>query len=360
VTGSPLAHRFPLPPDADYLKLPSAVKVGAGRYEARSLSLPFGALRDLRRDVLLGAALHFRPRLLLVDNVPGGLEGELRPALNRLKQAGCRLVLGLRDIVDEAPRVRSSWADDGSYELLDEVYDRILVYGDRDIYDPVAAYGFSPRAAEKTRFVGYLGREGARRGRAEVRAALDLDGAGLAVVMAGGGQDGYALVRSMLAALRLRRNGSSFECVLLGGPLMPSEHRRELAALAHECSVRYLDFVDDVTSYVAAADLVVSMGGYNSVCELLSLRKRALIVPRVEPRREQLIRARLLSSRGFVRMLHPAELEPRRLLDEIDQLLDLRPEPPRMPMDGLPGAARAVDELLSQEAELATVGDARG
>src|SRR5204863_5687142 len=112
-TGSPLAHRFPLPPDADYLKLPSAVKVGAGAYEARSLTLPFRDLRALRRDVLRAAATHLRPRVLLVDNVPGGLKRELVPTLRDLKESGCRLVLGLRDIVDEAERVRRAWSEDG-------------------------------------------------------------------------------------------------------------------------------------------------------------------------------------------------------------------------------------------------------
>src|SRR5436190_3977542 len=60
VTGSPVAHRFPLPAGADYIKMPSVVKVAAGTYASRSLGLPFRAIRALRRDVLLGAARHFR------------------------------------------------------------------------------------------------------------------------------------------------------------------------------------------------------------------------------------------------------------------------------------------------------------
>src|SRR5712692_11935421 len=59
VTGSPLAHRFRLPRDADYIKLPSVRKVAAERYESRSLGLPFSGIRAFRRDLLLGAARHF-------------------------------------------------------------------------------------------------------------------------------------------------------------------------------------------------------------------------------------------------------------------------------------------------------------
>jgi predicted glycosyltransferase len=48
---------------------------------------------------------------------------------------------------------------------------------------------------------------------------------------------------------------------------------------------------------------VVAMGGYNTFCEILSFDKTALIVPRTEPRREQLIRAERAARLGLVRML---------------------------------------------------------
>jgi predicted glycosyltransferase len=57
------------------------------------------------------------------------------------------------------------------------------------------------------------------------------------------------------------------------------------------------------------------MGGYNSVCELLAREKRSLIVPRVSPRTEQLIRARRLQELGLAHMLHPSELTPEALGD---------------------------------------------
>src|SRR5215218_5743497 len=85
VTGSPLAHGFPLPPGADYEKLPSVVKVGRDRYQPAVLPIPFEAVSALRRDLLLATADHVRPDLLVVDNVPAGLEGEIVPALLHLK-----------------------------------------------------------------------------------------------------------------------------------------------------------------------------------------------------------------------------------------------------------------------------------
>jgi predicted glycosyltransferase len=67
--------------------------------------------------------------------------------------------------------------------------------------------------------------------------------------------------------------------------------------------------------------VVVSMGGYNTMCEILSLSKQAVIVPRVTPRLEQWIRCQRLAELGFVRIVHPDEMTPQRLIDEVVQSL---------------------------------------
>lgn len=194
-TGSPLAHRFCLPDGVDYLKLPAVAKQGDGLYAARTLALRFDEISALRRDLLVAAARHLRPDVVLVDNVPGGLAGEVVPALRALRRAGTtRLVLGLRDIVDDPVRVRRAWTHDGSYTLLDEVYDRILVYGDENVFDAVGEYGISAAAAAKTRHVGYLRRIVAVDSRWR-RGSLPL-----VLVTAGGGEDGEPLLRAALAA----------------------------------------------------------------------------------------------------------------------------------------------------------------
>ena len=286
--------------------------------------MPFGELRELRREMLLSAARHYRPRTLVVDNVPRGLKGELVSTLRYLKAASCQLILGLRDVVDEADWVRRAWAKDGSFKLLDEVYDQIVVYGRREVYDVVEEYGFSPLAAEKTHFVGYLLREDGERSAEEIRGELGVENRPLVLVMAGGGGDGRDLLTAVLEAIDLRSDRRDFCCLLIGGPLMPlDDRRRVLELVAERPSVRYVDFVEDATSYIAAADVVVSMGGYNSVSELLAAQKAAIIVPRISPRREQLIRAKALSRRGLLRMIHPAELTPERLRDEMEHLIEL-------------------------------------
>ena len=52
---------------------------------------------------------------------------------------------------------------------------------------------------------------------------------------------------------------------------------------------------------------IVAMGGYNTFCEILSLDKPALIMPRVTPRQEQLVRAKRARELGVARMFDPSD-----------------------------------------------------
>ena len=52
------------------------------------------------------------------------------------------------------------------------------------------------------------------------------------------------------------------------------------------------------------------MGGYNTTYEALGVGQRPIIVPRVRPVSEQLIRARALQELGLAQCLHPDALAP--------------------------------------------------
>ena len=71
-----------------------------------------------------------------------------------------------------------------------------------------------------------------------------------------------------------------------------------------------------------AADLVISMGGYNTICELLTQQTPALIIPRETPRKEQLIRAQCLEREGLIDYLGWHEMTPQKLRDKIFSVLD--------------------------------------
>ena len=129
---------------------------------------------------------------------------------------------------------------------------------------------------------------------------------------------------------------------------MPAGDREQLMAqIPPDRPVLFLDYVQDLDPYMAAADIVVSMGGYNTMCEILSLERPAVIVPRVKLRTEQLMRAEALSRRGLVRLIHPSDLTPGRLLEEVNELLE-HPGPLYDPpaRDGLRRVENELEALL--------------
>lgn len=346
VSGAAHTDGWRLPAGADWVKLPSVVKTAAGEYRSRSLECDFGTAHGLRQDVVLAAVRRFCPDVVVVDHVPAGLHGEALPALRHASACGARLLLGLRDVIDDATLVQRDWRRAGNHALLDSLYDAVVVYGDRDVYDVVHEYGLSPVAAAKTSFVGYL-RASEPACREAVRTRLELGDDRLVVVTAGGGGDGATLVGTALDALA-DGVGEGVQVLVVAGPLMAGDERAELERRASRCGerVRLVDAVPELGDVIAVADAVVSMGGYNTVREILSHRRPALIVPRVRPRLEQLVRAEALAALGLVRVLHPAELNAGRLRREIDRLLHEPPRPAAPPrLDGLDRFVDVVEDL---------------
>ncbi len=354
------AGSLTVPPETEFVKLPGVRWVGpdyeaAEPYQPRVLPIAFGALHAMRREMLLAIARHFRPDLVLVDQMPAGLAGELTPMLRELQRAapGTRFVLGLRDIPGNGPVeiVRQVWERDGAFALLEELYDRVLVFGQRDVYDAVAQLGLSPQVAAKVRYVGYLRRERRTRSPQQVRRELELRTGRLVLVTVGGGGEGSSTLRAVLEALRSRSEAPGFDCLVVAGPLMPAAEREQLRALLPpDGSIRLLDAVVDLVDYVAAADVVVARAGYNTVCEILSFARPAVLIPRAtDPSPEQLLRAEALAQRGLARLIRPDALTPERLLGAIEDLLaqpDLPPPASGLDLNGLPGTVRQLEALL--------------
>ena len=299
------------------LALPPLAKNADGSYTSRTLQVGIQDLIALRGRTIRAALEAFEPDALIVDNVPRGAKRELDEALVDLrKRGGVHCVLGLRDVLDSEHTVRREWEMAHNIDAICEFYDEVWVYGDPAVCNPVREYGFPECVAGRTHHVGYLD----QRARFavtpdtwnDVAQRLELPPGPLAVCVVGGGQDGGALAQAFAAAARPpEMNG-----VILTGPFMPEDmlaRLRDIAATRPR--LRVLGFVQEPLWLLARAARIVAMGGYNSVCEILSLGKPALIVPRVVPRREQAIRAERLRTMGLLDVLSADALSPQRISD---------------------------------------------
>lgn len=350
ITGSMVAGAFSLPPKLDLIKLPALSKHSDGRYKARALRLSLSQIIGWRQQMILQAVEQFAPDLVLVDKTPAGVQGELLPALRHLKtwRPRTRLVLGMRDIEDDPPTTCAEWNANDTRNLHENVYDRILLYGQRAVFDPVREYRMSARAAAKLVECGYVAQPNITRPRAVVRRELDATERGLVVVTTGGGGDGFQLCKTYLNARRLHPALHAAHSLVVTGPLMPPRKREELRALRDE-RVTLVEFTPDLVSYLAAADLVVSMAGYNTVCETLALGERALLVPRTRPRAEQRLRAERLAARGMAHLLLPDALSPENLATAVARALAAPPPRVTLDLDGCARVSAALADLLPEE-----------
>lgn len=123
------------------------------------------------------------------------------------------------------------------------------------------------------------------------------------LVTAGGGGDGKDIIDWVIRAYEVDPD-IPYDALLVFGPFMPrarqEQFRKRIAKLTR---VRAITFDTRLEHLIQAAVGVVSMGGYNTFCEILSLDKKAIIVPRRKPRMEQYIRAARAAELGLVRML---------------------------------------------------------
>ena len=347
ISDSPLGTLLRDNPNHDYLKLPSIVKEGPGDWHPLALPLSFPEVQDLRAQLILETATAFRPDVMLVDHMPHGAMGELVPTLDALAESPTRVVLGMRDIIDAPEVVQKRWQEEGAIDALTRYYDRVMVYGAREVFDVAERYQWPPALADMVRYCGYACTSDmpVRHKHIRNRRLAGRPGNKLIVAMAGGGADGYPMMSTLLDALALFGAKCPSSVVLVTGPFMPDSQRQDLRTRAEGLPVRVRTTVREPLGYMAAADLVVAMAGYNTTIELLRVGTPAVLVPRRGPSREQRMRARRFAQRGWVTQLDPDDLSARRLADEVLGILVSGPPKPTAPRPDLGGIERAVEYL---------------
>ena len=265
-----------------------------------------------------------KPDVFLVELYPFGRKAfrfELDPLLQAIGERrlpACRVVCSVRDILVEKE-------DAAKHELravntLNRYFDAVLVHADpklaqisetfarfAEIRIPVIYTGYiagrpEPDAGEKMRRRLQIGRD-------EI----------LIIASAGGGHVGAPLLEAVICAFdRLRVKNRSYLKVFTGPYLDQSEFNR-LTRLAGE-EVEINRFSPDFLSYMAAADLSVSMGGYNTTMNILATGVPALVWP-FPQNREQRLRAERLDQRGILKVVADEDLDPDRLAESMARVL---------------------------------------
>jgi predicted glycosyltransferase len=326
LSGSPMMQGFRLPQGLDYIKLPCLNRGETGAIATKYLEASMDEIIQLRSDLILSAAVHFKPDLFLVDKKPFGLQNELRKTVKYLRSwcPKTKMVLLLRDILDAPQKTITEWQKTGFHAAVEKYYDQLLVVGSSDVFDFAQEYQLPPVIACKVRYCGYMGRPAGRHHRNTIRQQLNvLPEEQLVVVTPGGGEDGFPMIHNYLQGLALLPANHNLKSLIISGPEMSRSEQDQLSQIAQRYPhVQMLEFTDDLMSYLAAADTIVSMGGYNTICEILSAEKPAVVIPRVRPSQEQLVRSEKMTDLGLFKEVHPDQLNPESLMQTLQQQID--------------------------------------
>ena len=345
ISGSPVIGSFEFGPGVDYIRIPGVTKLPDGDYRSHNLNVNLDEAVGLRQALILQAAKAFRPDVFIVDKEPTGFRGEVLPALDYLQAVGCRLVLGIRDVMDEPALLVPEWERKGAKEALIRYYNEIWVYGLKDVYQPLKALGLPAPVEKRITYTGYLRREVPPT--PSLTKYPKITKQPFILVTTGGGGDGDDLIDWVISAYEADAT-LEMPALILFGPFIDRDKRSAFVErIAKQPKLDVLSFDNKIEWLMKKAEAIVAMGGYNTFCEALSFDKRTLIVPRTKPRLEQYIRAVEAERLGLVSMLsdYREPRAPERMAEALRSLAS-QPRPSEVVIPGLLDGLDRVQERL--------------
>jgi predicted glycosyltransferase len=254
--------------------------------------------------------------------------------------------------MDEPALLLREWKRKKVIPALERLYDEIWVYGLAGFADPL--HGVACPASVRARMVytGYL-RRAVPHPKVTQRSA---EREPYVLVTVGGGDDGMAVLDWVLSAYE-HDPAIPYGAVVVTGPFMAPDQQRLFRERAERLPrVEIITFDTHLELLMERAAGVVAMAGYNTFCEILSFDKRSILVPRVRPRREQVLRAQRAAQLGLAHALDPADRgKPEVMIDALRRLAEL----PLPSERGAAGMLRGLDTITDLVADHVGRVDAR-
>jgi len=274
-----------LPPRTEIIKLPEIRKNLKGE-----MITNLGDLKKIlliRKKIIETVIENYSPDIFLVDTRPTGLDGELLDILKKLKDnSECKLILLLRDIIDSPDIVQKSWSKNNIHNVLRDLYDKVIILGDNGIYNMIKEYKLE-KLQQKIFHIGFLGYST----NFELTSSLSKK---QILVTVGSGHDGEKIILTVCDMIRKYNFDSKFIIVLGVNSNLSVSWLKEKYSDQLEF-INFITYLDSIYQYVEKSDIIISMCGYNTFYELIEMKKKMIIIPRVVSGKEQLLRSEIIS-----------------------------------------------------------------
>lgn len=319
--GKPV--EFPLPAHVREFRLPALMmdREFKGLFPLETGS-SLEEVKARRQHILFELIANEKPDLFILELFPFGRRAfsfEIIPALKgiRDRKLPCRIVVcSLRDILVESKKHWDRYEKE-VVENLNRYFHTLLVHSDPHLIRLDDTFTRTGDIKIPLLHTGYVARKPAPDARKRIRTIHGIrDDEILIIVSVGGGNVGALLLESVLQAFNLISREGGIHLKAFSGPFMPEKDYERLRKMTRD-TVQVIRFTPDFLSYVAAADLAVSMAGYNTCMNILAAQVPALVWPFAQ-NREQKLRAERLARIGGLKVLKDSDLSPKRLASKME------------------------------------------
>jgi predicted glycosyltransferase len=287
-------------------------------------SVSLDQVKKKRQKKLLAIIQKEKPDIFFLELYPFGRQAfrfELDPALQAIRSnrhARCGVISSVRDILVEKEKPKH---ERRALERLNTFFDAVLVHSDPNLITLKETFFRFDEIRIPVMHTGYIAQKPPDNARSRIRNQLGIgEGDIMIVASAGGGSVGKPILESAIRAFdHLKVDGRPYLYVF-SGPYMADPEFAYLKGLKQSKRIQIEKFTPDFLSYLAAADISISMAGYNTTMNILATGVPALVWPFAESR-EQRLRAERLADRGVLKLINDQDLNPDDLAGIMGQTL---------------------------------------
>ncbi len=309
-------------------------------------------VKDIRTTRLYEFFRDHKPDVFLVELYPFGRKAfrfELDPILEKIKTgtlSDCLCLCSLRDILVE--KANQQKHENRVVKTLNQFFDGLLIHADQQIISLEESFHSFSRLAIPYCYTGFVSPKRPLTKKKEIRKKLGIAAnATLIVASIGGGNVGHELLDSVCDAYSYLAKNKKIIIQIFTGPYCPKQVKARLTEKAGS-RLRLSTFSDHFMDWLAAADISLSMAGYNTTMNLLSTGLPSLVYP-FSQNKEQSHRAHKLAEQSNLFILSPEDLEPQRLADLIVKRLGSHKKQVNIDLNGTKGSAEQIKRWYTQK-----------
>jgi predicted glycosyltransferase len=310
-------------------------------------------IQHQRKVILVSLFQQHRPDVFMIELYPFGrtiFGFELQPLLDWIHMGrfgDVKVVCSLRDILVE--KRKQEFYEERVINMLHTYFDLLLIHSDEQLLTLDETFSRMNDIQIPVVYTGFVAPKADPAAGRQLRQELVIGSAEkLVVVSAGGGRSGYSLLNCIMDAYPLMKQTDSIRIEMFAGPFREPDEFEKLAAKAVN-GIRIRHYTKRFLDYLSAADLSISLAGYNTCMNLIAARVPALIYP-YSKQREQPLRVTKIDKLIPMKILRHKDIEPQRISRYIHELLlESRPaDPVPVNLDGAVQTAKYLETWIGR------------